>query len=89
VALNSGSWRCEAPQVRGLLRFPYDKIIVAAGSPEVPGALLERLKPTGRLVVALGRAGAQQLTAIDKDARGVVRRRDVIPVRFSLLETAM
>jgi hypothetical protein len=39
--------------------------------------------------MALGPVGAQQLTAIDKDARGAVRRRDVIPVRFTLLETAM
>ena len=63
-----------------------DKIIVAAASEEVPGALLEQLKPTGRLVMPLGRAGAQQLTVIDKDAGGVVRRRNVIPVRFSRLE---
>ena len=68
---------------------PYDMIIVAAASEEVPGALLEQLRPTGRLVMPLGRAVAQQLTAMDKDARGVVRRRDVIPVRFSRLETVM
>ena len=68
---------------------PYSKIIVAAAAEEVPGALLEQLKPTGRLVMPLGPASAQLLTVIDKDAGGVVRRRAVIPVRFSRLETVM
>ncbi len=68
---------------------PYDKIIVAAAAEEVPEALLEQLKPAGRLVMPLGPTAAQQLAAIDKDAGGVVRRRDVIPVRFTRLETVM
>ena len=68
---------------------PYGKIIVAAAAEEVPGALLEQLEPTGRLVMPLGPASAQLLTVIDKDAGGVVRRRAVIPVRFSRLETVM
>jgi protein-L-isoaspartate(D-aspartate) O-methyltransferase len=68
---------------------PYDKIMVAAAAKEVPGALLEQLKPNGRLVMPLGEGDAQQLAAIDKDAAGIVRRRAVIPVRFSQLETVM
>ena len=68
---------------------PYGKIIVSAAAEEVPGALLEQLEPTGRLVMPLGPASAQLLTVIDKDAGGVVRRRAVIPVRFSRLETVM
>ena len=67
---------------------PYDKIMVAAAAEEVPAALLEQLKPTGRLVMPLGPAGAQQLAAIDKGPGGL-RRRDVIPVRFTRLETVM
>jgi protein-L-isoaspartate(D-aspartate) O-methyltransferase len=66
---------------------PYDKIMIAAAAEAVPVALLEQLKPAGRLVMPLGPADAQQLTTIDKDAGGVVRRRAVIPVRFSQLET--
>ena len=68
---------------------PYGKIIVAAAAEEVPGALLEQLKPTGRLVMPLGPASAQLLTVIDKDAGGVVRGQAVLPVRFSRLETVM
>jgi protein-L-isoaspartate(D-aspartate) O-methyltransferase len=68
---------------------PYGKIIVAAAAEEVPGALLEQLEPTGRLVMPLGPAGAQLLTVIDKDAGGVVRGQAVLPVRFSRLETVM
>ena len=68
---------------------PYSKIIVAAAAEEVPGALLEQLKPTGRLVMPLGPASAQLLTVIDKDPGGGVHRRAVIPVRFSRLETVM
>ena len=68
---------------------PYDKIMVAAAAEEVPEALLEQLKPTGRLVMPIGPASAQLLTAIDKDAGGVVRGRAVIPVRFTRLETVM
>jgi len=68
---------------------PYHKIIVAAAAEAVPDALLEQLRPTGRLVMPLGPAGAQQLAVMEKDAGGVIRRRDVLPVRFSLLETVM
>lgn len=68
---------------------PYDKIMVAAAAEEVPGALLEQLKPTGRIVMPLGPADVQHLTTIDKDASGVVRKRAVIPVRFTRLETVM
>ena len=67
---------------------PYDKIMVAAAAEEVPAALLEQLKPTGRLVMPLGPAGAQQLATIDKGPGGI-RRRYVIPVRFTRLETVM
>ena len=62
--------------------------MVAAAAERVPRALLEQLKPAGRLVMPLGPADAQLLTAIDKDADGVVHGRAVMPVRFSRLEAA-
>lgn len=68
---------------------PYDKIMVTAAAEEVPVSLLEQLKPTGCLVMPLGFDEVQQLMIIEKDVGGVVRRRAVIPVRFSRLETGM
>jgi protein-L-isoaspartate(D-aspartate) O-methyltransferase len=68
---------------------PYDKILVTAAAEQPPAALLEQLKPGGRLVLPLGPADAQRLTVIDKDAVGQTRTRDLIPVRFSLLETVI
>jgi protein-L-isoaspartate(D-aspartate) O-methyltransferase len=33
---------------------PYDRIIVTAGAPEIPSALLKQLAPDGRLVIPIG-----------------------------------
>ena len=68
---------------------PYDKMMITAAAEDVPPALLEQLKPGGRLVMPLGPGGAQELTVVDKDTGGGVGRRSVIPVRFTRLETAM
>ncbi len=69
---------------------PFDKILVAAGAERVPPALLEQLKPGGRLVLPLGPAEGQRLTVIDKEAEdGDVRVRELIPVLFSRLETVI
>ena len=68
---------------------PYDKIIVAAGHEQVPPALIEQLKPQGRLVMPLGPSTAQILTVVDKDAAGVIHKRETIPVRFTQLETVI
>ena len=68
---------------------PYDKILVAAAAEEPPPALLKQLKPGGRMVMPLGGIEAQQLTAIDIDEAGNTHTREVMPVRFSLLETVL
>jgi protein-L-isoaspartate(D-aspartate) O-methyltransferase len=75
---------------RGWLEHaPFDKILVAAAAEAVPPALLEQLKPTGRLVMPLGPAGAQQLTVVDKHADQTVCSREVLAVRFTRLETVV
>jgi protein-L-isoaspartate(D-aspartate) O-methyltransferase len=70
---------------------PFDKILVTAAAEQPPPALLEQLKPGGRLVLPLGPDDEQQrLTVIDKDAAtGQTRARALIPVRFSRLETVL
>jgi protein-L-isoaspartate(D-aspartate) O-methyltransferase len=55
--------------------------------PVPPPALLEQLKPGGRLVLPLGPDEAQQFVVVDKDVVGQTRTRLVIPVRLSRLET--
>jgi protein-L-isoaspartate(D-aspartate) O-methyltransferase len=66
---------------------PFDKIIVTAAADEMPLGLLEQLKPGGRMVMPLGPEDMQVLTVTEKDEAGRPQARDLIPVRFSRLET--
>jgi protein-L-isoaspartate(D-aspartate) O-methyltransferase len=64
-------------------KAPFDRIILTAAPPEIPKALLDQLKPRGKLVAPVGeRVFGQDLVVVDKDASGKVRRRSVIPVMF-------
>jgi protein-L-isoaspartate(D-aspartate) O-methyltransferase len=66
---------------------PFDKIIMTVAAEQAPPALLKQLKPNGRLVMPVGPDEAQILTVIDKDAADQTTVRELIPVRFSRLET--
>ncbi len=62
---------------------PFDAIIVTAGAIEVPPALVEQLKPGGRLVIPIGpQWSGQELLVIEKDAGGRTKTRNVLAVRF-------
>ena len=62
---------------------PFDRIILTAAPEELPQALVDQLKPGGRLVAPVGPVyGNQELIVVTKDAAGKVRRRSVLPVRF-------
>lgn len=66
---------------------PFDRIIATGAPACVPPALVEQLRPGGRLVLPVGPAGGvQQLRCIRKDADGQLVGEDVLPVRFSELE---
>lgn len=45
---------------------PFDKILVTAGAPEIPDALLQQLKTGGILVIPLGSGANQVMTRIRK-----------------------
>ena len=65
---------------------PFDKIMVTAAPDLIPGALLQQLKPGGKMVIPTGLAGSQQLMLVEKDPGGALKTREVLPVRFSQLE---
>src|SRR6059036_1709827 len=60
---------------------PYHAILVAAGGPEIPPPLVEQLAPTGRLLVPLGKRGAQTLTLVERDG-ATLRRTPLGGARF-------
>jgi len=45
---------------------PYDAILVAAASPDVPEPLIGQLVDGGRLIIPLDRGGAQELTRVTR-----------------------
>jgi protein-L-isoaspartate(D-aspartate) O-methyltransferase len=52
---------------------PFDKIIVTAAAPAVPGKLVEQLKPGGKMVVPIGEGRVQKMFRILKDESGNMR----------------
>jgi protein-L-isoaspartate(D-aspartate) O-methyltransferase len=76
VVAVEGRWT-ETPECDG----PFDAIVVAAGTADVPSSLEERLADGGRLVIPAGRHGSQRLVVVER--RGdELRRTDHDPVAF-------
>jgi protein-L-isoaspartate(D-aspartate) O-methyltransferase len=62
---------------------PYDAILVRMAIPDVTAALIEQLKPGGRLIAPLGPTeGVQILVLLRKEKDGSVTETDIMPVRF-------
>lgn len=65
---------------------PFDKIIVTAGTDLVPAPLIQQLKPGGRMVIPTGLPDSQKLVLVEKDANGRTTTKELLRVRFTLLE---
>jgi protein-L-isoaspartate(D-aspartate) O-methyltransferase len=62
---------------------PFDGIIVTAAATHIPEALIEQLKPGGRMVIPVGRQNKyQELTLVEKDEDGELIIRDILGVAF-------
>jgi protein-L-isoaspartate(D-aspartate) O-methyltransferase len=58
---------------------PYDKIIVTAAAEVMPPALLQQLRPGGRMVLPTGLVEDQRLTVVEKDGAGRAHVRELCP----------
>ena len=62
---------------------PFDGIVVAAAAPRVPQALVDQLRPGGKMVIPIGaETGIQYLVLVTRRADGGIDERRVLPVRF-------
>ena len=62
---------------------PFDAIVVTAAASHIPPALMQQLKPGGRMVIPIGGPFAtQQLMLIEKQPGGGVTTRQLLPVAF-------
>jgi protein-L-isoaspartate(D-aspartate) O-methyltransferase len=68
---------------------PFDRVILTAAPSKIPQALVDQLRPGGRLVAPVGPVGGvQELIVLDKDAEGRIREQNVLAVRFvPMIET--
>jgi len=56
---------------------PYDGILVTAGAPHVPGALVAQLAPGGRLVIPTGSRDAQTLRVLTRSGEELHEERSI------------
>jgi protein-L-isoaspartate(D-aspartate) O-methyltransferase len=64
-------------------KAPFEGIVVTAAAPYVPPALLEQLKPGGRMVIPVGISSMHQaLTLVTRDLLGETHTSSVLGVAF-------
>ncbi len=62
---------------------PFDAIIVTAAASHIPHALIEQLKPGGKMIIPVGgNFTTQQLLLITKQPDGQLQTQQILPVRF-------
>jgi len=77
VVVHVGDGSCGRPA-----DAPFDAIVVTAGGPHLPVALLEQLAPGGRLVGPFGARGEQRLLRVRRTRTGLYEREVLGPCRF-------
>jgi protein-L-isoaspartate(D-aspartate) O-methyltransferase len=65
---------------------PFDKVMVTAAPELIPPPLIRQLKAGGKMVIPVGIPDNQQLVLAEKHLNGKVTIKEIIPVRFSVLE---
>lgn len=61
----------------------FDAIIVTAAASHIPPPLIKQLKPGGRMIIPVGsRFMTQELLMVNKNDKGEVTTRQILPVRF-------
>jgi protein-L-isoaspartate(D-aspartate) O-methyltransferase len=62
---------------------PFDRIILTAAPPQLPQALVDQLKPGGKLIAPVGATPLEQeLLLVEKSATGRISTRSILAVRF-------
>ena len=77
VVVHEGDGTCGRPA-----DAPFDAIVVTAGGPRIPVALLEQLAHGGRLVGPFGARGEQRLLRVRRTRTGLYEREVLGPCRF-------
>ncbi len=80
VRLRVGNGRLGWPEYA-----PFDRIIVTTAPDLIPPALLQQLKPGGKLMIPAGIPDQQQLLLVERDG-GRTATREILAVRFSEME---
>ena len=70
-------------------RAPFDKILVTAAAAAPLPALVEQLRPGGRMIIPLGGKDVQQLSVVEKKLDSSIETRAIMAVRFTQLETVI
>lgn len=75
--------RCANGYYGWIENAPFDAIVVTAAATHIPQALIEQLKPGGRMVIPVGlQYMPQELMLVTKDQRGETRTQALFGVAF-------
>lgn len=76
VRIRCGDGRAGWPEAA-----PFDRIVAACATPEIPPALCDQLADGGRMILPVGDSDRQNLVLVEK-TDGVCGERSILPVRF-------